>query len=59
MNAPVTTQPQAAGLVPPARGGLPPVVAPLLGAAAALGIAIVAVLSMMGGLPWQQRRVGL
>lgn len=58
MNAPVTTQPQAAGLVPPARGGLSPVVAPLLGAAAALGIAIVAVLSMMGALPWQQRRVG-
>jgi len=53
---PLTTQPQAAGLVPPARAGLPPVVVPLLGAAAALSIAIVAVLSMMGALPWQQRR---
>jgi len=55
-STPLTTQPQAAGLVPPARTGLPPVVAPLLGAAAALSIAIVAVLSMMGALPWQQRR---
>ena len=56
-NSPLTTQPQGAALVPPVRGGLPPEVVPLLGAAAALGIAIVAVLSMMRALPWQQRRM--
>ena len=53
--APVVTQPQAAGLVPAARSDLSPVVLPLLGSAAALGIALVAVLSMMEALPWQRR----
>jgi hypothetical protein len=54
-NAPLTTQPQAAALGPPARAGLPAVVAPLLGSAAALSLGIVAVLSMMRALPWQRR----
>lgn len=53
-NAPLTTQPQAAGLVPEASRALSPLVLPLLGSAAALGIAIVAVLSMMQALPWQR-----
>ena len=53
-NAPITTQPQAAGLVPEVSRALSPVVLPLLGSAAALGIAIVAVLSMMQALPWQR-----
>ncbi|WP_058626731.1 hypothetical protein [Microbacterium testaceum] len=53
--APLTTQPQAAGLVPESRRGLSPLVGPLLGSAAALGLAIVAVLSMMRAFPWQRR----
>jgi hypothetical protein len=56
-NAPLTTQPQGAALVPSARGGIPAVVGPLLGSAAALGAGIVAVLSMMRALPWQRRRL--
>lgn len=56
-NTPLTTQPAAPGLVPSAGGGLPPVVPPLLGSAAALSVAIVAVLSMMRVLPWQRRSV--
>lgn len=54
-NTPLTTQPEALALVPGARGGLAPVVAPLLGAAAALSVAIVSVLSLMRALPWQRR----
>ncbi|RWR20276.1 hypothetical protein D8Y23_06185 [Microbacterium enclense] len=57
-NAPLTTQPQGSALVPAARGGIPAVVGPLLGSAAALGVGIVAVLSMMRALPWQRRRPG-
>jgi len=53
--APLTTQPQAAGLVPESRRSLSPLVVPLLGSAAALGLAIVAVLSMMRAFPWQRR----
>ncbi|MBN9213151.1 MAG: hypothetical protein BGO45_15880 [Microbacterium sp. 71-36] len=55
-NAPITTLPQAAGLVPEASRALSPLVLPLLGSAAALGIAIIAVLSLMQALPWQGRR---
>lgn len=53
-NAPITTEPQRAGLVPGQSGALPPLVAPLLGSAAALSVGIIAVLSMMQALPWQR-----
>lgn len=50
-----TAMPQGEGLVPALAGGLQsPVVVPLLGSAAALGIAIVAVLNLMQVLPWQR-----
>lgn len=51
----VTTLPAAAALVPEALTALSPLVAPLLGAAAALGLSIIAVLSLMNALPWQRR----
>jgi hypothetical protein len=53
-NTPLTTQPQPMGLVPDAVTGLSPLVPPLLGSAAALGVGIIAVLSMMQVLPWQR-----
>jgi hypothetical protein len=56
-GAPTTTLPQRQGLVPGALAAVSPVVLPLLGATAALGASIVAVLSLMQALPWQ-RRVG-
>ncbi|MDF2666823.1 MAG: hypothetical protein K0R81_2673 [Microbacterium sp.] len=55
VSTPLTTQPQAAGLVPEARQTLSALVLPLLGSAAALGAAIIAVLSMMRAFPWQRR----
>jgi hypothetical protein len=54
-NTPLTTQPQAAGLVPVLGSTLSPLVAPLLGSAAALGLGIISVLSLMQVLPWQRR----
>ena len=54
VSTPLTTQPQAAGLVPEARNTLSALVLPLLGSAAALGAAIIAVLSMMRAFPWQR-----
>ena len=53
-NAPLTTQPQTAGLVPEPRRELGAVVLPLLGSGAALGLGVVAVLSMMQAFPWQR-----
>ncbi|GAA1920269.1 hypothetical protein GCM10009775_11060 [Microbacterium aoyamense] len=50
-----TAVPPGEGLVPTLQGGLQnPVVVPLLGTAASLGIAIVAVLNIMQLLPWQR-----
>ena len=53
-NAPLSTVPQAAGLVPEASGALSPIVLPLLASGSALGLAVIAVLSMMQLLPWQR-----
>lgn len=53
-STPLTTQPQAAGLVPEARQGPGVLTLPLLGSAAALSLGIIAVLSMMRALPWQR-----
>ncbi|MFG6444412.1 hypothetical protein ACFXQA_03985 [Microbacterium sp. P07] len=55
-SAAVTTLPAAKGLVPAMVAALSPLVVPLLGTAAALGLSIVAVLSLMQALPWQRRR---
>jgi hypothetical protein len=55
-STPLTTTLQRSGLVPGIVGAMSPLVPPLLGSAAALSVAIVAVLSMMQLLPWQ--RVG-
>ncbi|GGH51344.1 hypothetical protein [Microbacterium album] len=52
---PLMFQPGREGLVPDGFArAIPPVVAPLLGTALALLIGIVAVLNMMGALPWQR-----
>jgi hypothetical protein len=51
----VTTVPARHGLVPAAVSGMSPLVVPLLGTAAALGLSIIAVLSLMQALPWQRR----
>lgn len=53
-NTPLTLQPQQAGLVPKPGSTLSPLVPPLLGSAAALGLGIISVLSMMQVLPWQR-----
>lgn len=53
--SPLTTLPSARDLVPEAVTALSPLVVPLLGTAAALGIAIIAVMSLMRMLPWQRR----
>lgn len=51
-----TALPQSAGLVPDAVGGFAnPVVLPLLGTAASLSLAILAVLNLMQVLPWQRQ----
>lgn len=53
-NAPLSTVPQAAGLVPEASARWSPLVLPLLASGSALGLAVIAVLSMMQLLPWQR-----
>jgi hypothetical protein len=53
-NTPLTLQPQQAGLVPNLGSTLSPLVPPLLGSAAALGLGIISVLSIMQVLPWQR-----
>ena len=53
-NAPLSTVPQAAGLVPEAAARWSPLVLPLLASGSALGLAVIAVLSMMQLLPWQR-----
>jgi hypothetical protein len=51
----LTTVPARQGLVPAAVSAMSPLVVPLLGTAAALGLSIIAVLSLMQALPWQRR----
>lgn len=59
VGAATTAQPQGEGLIPgQSSGRQSPVVLPLLGTAAALGAAIVAVLNLMHVLPWQRRLIG-
>lgn len=53
-SSPLTTQPQAVGLVPEARRDLGALTLPLLGSAAALGLGVIAVMSMTRALPWQR-----
>ncbi len=55
LNAPQTLLPQPVGLVPEGSGTMSPLVLPLLAAAFALGLGIIAVLSMMKALPWSRR----
>lgn len=55
VNASVTTLPATAGLVPTVASVLSPLVLPLLGTAAALGLSVIAVLGLMQALPWQRR----
>lgn len=54
-TASTTTLPQRPSLVPDGAFGMSPLVLPLLGTAAALGLSIIAVLSLMQVLPWQRR----
>ncbi|SDQ61580.1 hypothetical protein [Microbacterium sp. cf332] len=53
-NAPLTVMPQPLGLVPDAAAAISPLVLPLLASGSALGLAAIAVLSMMQRLPWQR-----
>lgn len=55
-NTPLTLQPAPLDLIPRAPVASSPVLLPLLIAATALSAAIVAVLSMMGALPWSRPR---
>jgi hypothetical protein len=54
-TAAVTTVPARQNLVPAPATATSPLVVPLLGTAAALGLSIIAVLSLMQALPWQRR----
>lgn len=54
-GAPLTFMPERDGLVPAAvAAALSPAAVPLMGAALALLVSILAVLNMMGALPWQR-----
>jgi len=56
-TAALTTVPSPRGLVPDAATAMSPLVVPLLGTAAALGLSIIAVLGLMQLLPWQRRAI--